>query len=117
LSLLSATTLATAREPRHTHGARRGRAEGRDDGKTRQSRPRQEQDRRAAAPNPYQADDVKRTDGCTTGAGWPSEKQTVSRPPQVSAADFISVAGHSLELHHTPIEDHCFPWNILHRKQ
>jgi hypothetical protein len=46
-------------------------------------------------PNPYQADDVKRADGCIAGAGWPSVKQMVSRPTQVSAADLISVAGHS----------------------
>jgi hypothetical protein len=46
--------------------------------------------------NSYQGSGVKRADGCIAGAGWPSEKQMVSRHPQVSAADFISVAGHSL---------------------
>jgi hypothetical protein len=25
--------------------------------------------------NPYQADDVKRADGCIAGAGWPSENK------------------------------------------
>ena len=61
-------------------------------------------DAREALPNPYQADDVKRTDECPTGTGWPSEKLIVSRHPQVSAADLISVAGHSLEPHQTPLE-------------
>ena len=59
--------------------------------------------------HPYQDSDVKRANGCTTGAGWPSVKQTVSRHSQASAADLISVAGHSLKLHQTPIEDQCFP--------
>lgn len=31
-----------------------------------------------------------------TEAGWPSAKQTVKHQSQASAADFISVAGHSL---------------------
>jgi hypothetical protein len=44
-------------------------------------------------------------------------KQTVSRRSQVHAADLISVAGHSLRLHQTPMEDRCFPWNIFHGKQ
>ena len=52
----------------------------------------------------YEAAVVKRADGCTTGAGWPSVKQIVSRRSQAIAADLISVAGHSLRLHHTPIE-------------
>jgi len=30
-------------------------------------------------PNPSQASVVKRADECPTGAGWPSDKQTVSR--------------------------------------
>ena len=47
------------------------------------------------APNPYQGSGVKRADECIAGAGWPSEKQRVKRPEQVSAADLISVAGHS----------------------
>ena len=68
-------------------------------------------------PNPYQADDVKRTDECPTGTGWPSEKLIVSRHPQVSAADLISVAGHSLGLHQTLIEDQCFPCKIVLEKQ
>ena len=46
--------------------------------------------------NPYEAAGVKRADGGLAGAGWPSEKQRVNRCGQVSAADFISVAGHSL---------------------
>ena len=52
--------------------------------------------RTATKPNTYQGSGVKRADGCTTGAGWPSDKQTVSRHTQVPAADLISVAGHSL---------------------
>ena len=55
-----------------------------------------EQSRSANDPNPYQASVVKRTDGGIAGAGEPSDKQTVSRHPQVPAADLISVAGHSL---------------------
>ena len=47
-------------------------------------------------PNTYEGSGVKRADGCTTGAGWPSVKQMVSRHTQVSAADLISVAGRSL---------------------
>ena len=62
----------------------------------------------APAPNTYQGSGVKRADGCTTGAGWPSAKQTVKHHSQASAADLISVAGHSLRLHQTPIEDRCF---------
>jgi hypothetical protein len=46
--------------------------------------------------NPYEASVVKWTDGCPAGAGWPSEEQQVNRRDQESAADFISVAGHSL---------------------
>ena len=45
-----------------------------------------------------------------TGAlrgGGPSEKQEVKRLRQVIGADLISVAGHSLWLHQTPIEDQC----------
>jgi hypothetical protein len=42
-----------------------------------------------------------------TEAGWPSAKQTVSRHIQALGADFISVAGYSRGLHHTPIEDRC----------
>ena len=45
-------------------------------------------------PNPYQADDVKWTDECTTGAGWLSVKHRVKRLRQAIAADFIAVAGH-----------------------
>ena len=52
LFLLHATTPAIALEPRCTHEARRVRTEGREDGKKRKSRPRQEQDRRDDAPNP-----------------------------------------------------------------
>ena len=43
-----------------------------------------------------QGSGVKRADGCIAGAGWPSEKQIVSRRSQAIAADLISVAGHSL---------------------
>ena len=46
--------------------------------------------------NPYQASNVKRADGCPTGAGWPSVKQVVNRHFQAIAADLISLAGHSL---------------------
>ena len=42
------------------------------------------------------------------GAGWPSATQTVNRRSQACAADLISVAGYSLELHQTPIEGRCF---------
>jgi len=38
------------------------------------------------------------------GAGWPSEKHLVNHLCQAIAADFISVAGHSLGLHQTPVE-------------
>jgi hypothetical protein len=71
----------------------------------------------AAGSNPYQGSVVKRADGCIAGAGWPSGKQPVKRHRQASAADFISVAGHSLRLHQTPMEGRCFPWNILRGKQ
>ena len=54
-----------------------------------------------------QAAGVKRADGCIAGAGWSSEKQRVNRLSQAIAADFISVAGHSLGLHQTPIEGRC----------
>ena len=63
--------------------------------------------------NSSQGSGVKRADGCTTGAGGPSAKQTVRRPTQVSVADFLAGAAHSLELHHPPLADHCVPWNIL----
>jgi hypothetical protein len=43
----------------------------------------------------YQASGVKRADGCTTGAGWPSVEQTVKRRGQAIGADLISVAGRS----------------------
>ena len=52
-----------------------------------------------------------------TEAGWPSEKQVVSRHNQALGADLISVAGRSLGLHQTPIEDRCFPRNMFHGKQ
>jgi hypothetical protein len=55
-------------------------------------------------PNPYQADDVKWTDRGIAGAGWPSEEQSVNPSCQAGAADFISVAGHSLGLHQAPME-------------
>jgi hypothetical protein len=54
--------------------------------------------------NSYQGSVVKRADGCTAGAGWPSAKQAVNRRGQASVADLIAVAGHSLRLHQTPIE-------------
>ena len=41
------------------------------------------------------------------GAGWPSEYYVVNYARQAVAADLISVAGHSLRLHHTPIEGRC----------
>ena len=47
-----------------------------------------------------------------TEAGWPSAKHTVKHHGQASAADLISVAGHSLGLHQTPMEGRWFPWNI-----
>jgi len=68
-------------------------------------------------PNPYQGSGVKRTDRCIAGAGWPSEKQIVKRLYQAIGADFISVAGHSLELHQTPIEGQCFGGAMFHGKQ
>ena len=40
--------------------------------------------------------------------GWRAVRKTKSEAcDQVSAADLISVAGHSLGLHQTPIEDRC----------
>ena len=69
------------------------------------------------SPNPYQGSDVKRADGGIAGAGSPSEEHIVRRRCQAIGADLISVAGHSLRLHHTPIEDRCFPWNMFHGKQ
>ena len=45
--------------------------------------------------NTYQASVVKRADGCLAGAGWPSAKQPVKYRGQATAADLISVAGHS----------------------
>ena len=48
-----------------------------------------------AGPNAYEAAVVKRADGGTTGAGWPSVKQVVNRHCQAIAADLISLAGHS----------------------
>ena len=36
---------------------------------------------------------------------------------QVIGADFISVAGHSLRLHHTPLEGQCFRGARSHGKQ
>jgi hypothetical protein len=62
----------------------------------------------ARRPNPYEASVVKRTDGCIAGAGWPSVKHLVSHLCQAFVADLISVAGHSLGLHQTPIEGQCF---------
>src|SRR5262245_38278245 len=59
--------------------------------------------------NPYEASVVKRADGCPTGVEWPSEEQVVNHPCQALAVDFISVAGHSLRLHQTPIEGRCSP--------
>src|SRR5262245_36024114 len=56
------------------------------------------------AANTYEASVVKRTDRCIAGARWPSETQLVNPSRQVVAADLISVAGHSLGLHQTPIE-------------
>lgn len=47
-------------------------------------------------PNPSQASDVKRADGCITGVGWSSVKQLVNRLCQAIGADLIAVAGHSL---------------------
>ena len=67
----------------------------------------EEKQRQGPGPNPYQAADVKRADGCIAGAGWPSEEQQVNRLCQAIAADFISVAGHSLGLHQTPMEGRC----------
>jgi hypothetical protein len=54
--------------------------------------------------NPSQASVVKRAGRCVAGAGWPSEEHLVIHPCQAIVADFISVAGHSLPLHQTPIE-------------
>ena len=51
---------------------------------------------RSKTPNPSQASVVKRADECPTGAGWPSVKHRVNRHDSVFAADFISIAGHSL---------------------
>lgn len=42
------------------------------------------------------------------GGGGPSEQQRVNRRSQGSVADLISVAGHSLWLHQTPMEAQCF---------
>ena len=41
------------------------------------------------------------------GGGGAVRKQLVTRLGQAIGADFISVAGHSLGLHQTPIEDRC----------
>jgi hypothetical protein len=60
-------------------------------------------------PNPYEASVVKRAAECTTGVEWPSAEQVVNHPCQALAADFISVAGHSLRLYQTPIEGRCSP--------
>jgi hypothetical protein len=40
-------------------------------------------------------------------AGWASAKQTGISSRQAFAADLIAVAGHSLWLHQTPLEDQC----------
>ena len=58
-------------------------------------------------PITYQANDVKRADGCIAGAEGPSEEHLVTYLCQAIAADLISVAGHSLCLHQTPIEGQC----------
>ena len=41
------------------------------------------------------------------GVGVAVRKQRVNRHSQISVADFISVAGHSLGLHQTPLEGRC----------
>jgi hypothetical protein len=41
------------------------------------------------------------------GGGVAVRKQRVNRLSQAIAADFISVAGHSLWLHQTPLEGRC----------
>ena len=46
-------------------------------------------------PITYQANDVKRADGCIAGAEGPSEEHLVTYLCQAIAADLISVAGHS----------------------
>ena len=58
--------------------------------------------------NPYQAAVVKRQTGTRHGGGVAVRKQMVKHPGQASAADLILVAGHSLRLHQTPMEDQCF---------
>jgi hypothetical protein len=68
-------------------------------------------------PNPSQAADVKRADGCIAGAEGPSEEQLVMSLPQAIAADLIAGAAHRLELHHTPLADQGVPWNIVCGKQ
>jgi hypothetical protein len=46
-------------------------------------------------PNLSQASGVRRADGCSAGAGWPSEEQVENPLRQGVAADLIAVAGHS----------------------
>jgi hypothetical protein len=64
----------------------------------------------SAHSNPSQASVVKRADGCIAGAGWLSEAHLAIHSCHVVVADLISVAGHSLRLHQTLLEDQCFPW-------
>jgi hypothetical protein len=67
--------------------------------------------------NTYQGSDVKRTDGCITGAGWPSVEQTVKRHCQALAADLISVAGHSWWAAPNTYRGSMFRWRMFHGKQ
>ena len=66
--------------------------------------------------NPYQGSGVKRADGCTTGAEWPSEEQVVNHPGQAVAADFISVAGHSREAAPNTDRGSMFPRSNVPRE-
>ena len=67
--------------------------------------------------NTYEAADVKRADGCIYGGGVAVRETNGESSCQVSAADLISVAGHSLGLHQTPIEGQCFRGAMFHGKQ
>ena len=67
--------------------------------------------------NPYQADVVKRADGCTTGAGWPSEEQLVNHLCQAIGADLISVAGHSLWAAPNTYRGSMFSYSLVYGEQ
>ena len=61
-----------------------------------------------ALPNPDQGSDVKRADGCMTGAGWPSVEQTVNRLAKYWRLTCLRVLGTACGLHQTPIEGQGF---------